>query len=354
MKLKENQLNLIRHLAQYEVLDYLSCLQALDETDGKDRKALSYAFRPLTKNNYLSRRKDGSVAILAKGQALIPKQKPLITTGGGAAGLARTLSVSRTALWLQRVGVESYGQLQNTNQPYFIPSACWRKIRPGILSTTRFAGMLLFPNHRLAVYDIGDGAMDWQMKAERSLFYQNYGNYDTKATGMLLICEDSKGKRLSEQIIRQTMWQRKQLIGTQSSYERNRPVQYIRAPVRLAWYYERVYLSEQSDLKTRLHEIMEDDIAIAQVRQQHPSCQERKQGDFEDWPYRYFVNFAGDLLKYIYFFTAAKSLLHLREAVTYVPELKYRIIVQRRDLYIFRIYEDVLNAEGVEFLVFTN
>jgi len=37
------------------------------------------------------------------------------------------------------------------------------------------------------------------------------------------------------------------------------------------------------------------------------------QGDIERWPYRYFVNPACDLLKYVYFFSAEKELLMLLE-----------------------------------------
>ena len=54
MKLHENQLNLIRHLIRFNLMAYEDCLEMLDTDDSKDRTALSYAFRPLTKNKYLS------------------------------------------------------------------------------------------------------------------------------------------------------------------------------------------------------------------------------------------------------------------------------------------------------------
>ena len=91
-------------------------------------------------------------------------------------------------------------------------SACWRNIAPGVLSTTRFVGMLLAGQERLAVYDIGDGSMEWQVRAEGSLFYTKYGSYETKATGMILICEDGKGNKAAKNIIRQTMWSRRRLL----------------------------------------------------------------------------------------------------------------------------------------------
>ena len=85
MKLHDNQLQLLRHLARFNLMDYPDCLDLLDTTGTGDRVALSYAFRPLTKNKYVSKRKDGCVSILAKGRALFPEVTPLISAGGGAA-----------------------------------------------------------------------------------------------------------------------------------------------------------------------------------------------------------------------------------------------------------------------------
>jgi len=79
--LHENQLKLIRHLVRFQLLDYKSCLQLLDTAGTGDTTSLSYAFRPLTKHKYLSKRKDGSVAILAKGRSLYPGLKPLLSIG---------------------------------------------------------------------------------------------------------------------------------------------------------------------------------------------------------------------------------------------------------------------------------
>jgi hypothetical protein len=102
----------------------------LDKTN--DRTALSYAFRPLTKNKYAAKHKDGSVTILAKGRALFPDVKPLVTMGGGAAGMKRLCTVSRVAAWLGEYGVRSYSEIPDNGEIQFIQSACWRKIRPGI------------------------------------------------------------------------------------------------------------------------------------------------------------------------------------------------------------------------------
>ena len=160
MKLKENQLNLIRHLIRFNLMSYEDCLKLLDTNDSGDRTALSYAFRPLTKNRYLSKNKKGVVTVLKKGRALFPDEMPLISTATGTVAQQRIMQVSRVAMWLGKCGVPAFGELQDIEEPYFIPSACWRNIVKGILSTTRFAGMLLAYGNRYAVYDIGDGTMD--------------------------------------------------------------------------------------------------------------------------------------------------------------------------------------------------
>lgn len=49
MKLHEDQLELLRHLARFHLLSYPDCLDLLDTEGTGDRTALSYAFRPLTK-----------------------------------------------------------------------------------------------------------------------------------------------------------------------------------------------------------------------------------------------------------------------------------------------------------------
>ncbi len=51
MKLHEDQLELLRHLARFHLLSYPDCLELLDTERTGDRTALSYAFRPLTKTS---------------------------------------------------------------------------------------------------------------------------------------------------------------------------------------------------------------------------------------------------------------------------------------------------------------
>ena len=214
----------------------------LDTTGTGDKVALSYAFRPLTKNKYLAKHKDGSVVILAKGRALFPNVKPLISAGSGARSVQRVMEVSRIAALMEEHSIPAVAEVTKSSEPVFIPSACWRSIAPGILSTIRFTGMLLAEKEELAVYDIGDGSMEWQVRAEGSLFYTRYGSYETKATGMILVCQDGKRNKTAKNIIRQTMWSQRWLL-SDICLERNKPTCWSRSPIKLRAQYEHVYLT---------------------------------------------------------------------------------------------------------------
>ena len=50
MKLHENQLDLILHLIRLNIMTYEDCLKFLDTENTGDLIAMSYVFRPLTKN----------------------------------------------------------------------------------------------------------------------------------------------------------------------------------------------------------------------------------------------------------------------------------------------------------------
>ena len=64
MKLHQNQLNLILHLIRLNIMAYEDCLKFLDTEDTGDMVAMSYVLRPLTKNGYVVKGKDGVVAVL--------------------------------------------------------------------------------------------------------------------------------------------------------------------------------------------------------------------------------------------------------------------------------------------------
>ncbi len=349
MKLHDNQLRLLRHLARFNLLDYAGCLEMLDVEKTGDRTALSYMFRPLTKNKYLSKRKDGSVSILAKGRALFPEAKSLISAGGGASEIKRVIEVSRMAALMERNGVPCFEERLDRAEPYFIPSACWRSIAPGILSTTRFTGMLMAGKHHLAVYNIGDGAMEWQARAEGSLFYTKYGSYKTKATGMLLVCHGGERIKVARNIIRQTMWSRRQLL-QESCLERNKPVRWSRSPIKLRAQYGHVYLTTPKRFPADMQAILSEGEEVDARRRNGSALSDPAEGNYEKWPYRFFVNPATDLLKYVYFFSAAKSLMKLlQDDLPAPPQVRYALLYRQEDRPILRMYPDVVHLDEVQF-----
>ncbi len=76
------QFSLLQHLARFQILDYESCLKMLDTNNTGDMVKLSYLFRPLTRNKYISKNKDGIVSILEKGRIYAEIKEPLIALGG--------------------------------------------------------------------------------------------------------------------------------------------------------------------------------------------------------------------------------------------------------------------------------
>ncbi len=286
-------------------------MEMLKTPEKTERKELSYAFRPLTKNSYVSKSKDGGVSILAKGGALYPEVTPLISAGGGERERKRIMQVSRMAMWMAEHGF--YTEEASGEKVVFIPSARWRNFALGILSTSRFVGMLVGCGQRLTVYDIGDGHMDWQVRAENSLFYTKYGNYETRATGMLLVCQEDKRVEVAENIIRQTMWSRKQLL-KDHCVERNRPTRWSRSPIKLRVQYEHVYLTTRSGIGKSFVNIIKEENQIKRLRETEGRLVSVPDGaDIELWPRRLYFNAATDLLKYVRFFAAVKDDVRARE-----------------------------------------
>ena len=325
-------------MCEYETLDYQNCLLSLNAVN---KTAASYAFRPLTKHKYISKHKDNSVHILAKGRALFSEVKPLVTLGGGSK--QRINSISRAAMFLRLKGFESITKPDLSRNAYFIPSAYWRNVRDGILSTVKFTGMLCVNELRLVVYDIGDGVMDWQIRAERSLFYPRYGEaFKTTATGILLICDEDKRIEVAKRIIRETMWHRKRLIVNESYEELHRPVKYSKAPIRLAHYYERVFLTTPDRINKTLSDIREEQKCIKKYRGNVDySNHNDKNCDFYAGSQRIYVNLTTDLLKYVYFFTQVKDDYESGRT-------NYSLITQTEDMPIAEMYPKLLEMEGWE------
>lgn len=342
------QFMLLRHLARFHILDYESCLKVIDTENTGDMVKMSYLFRPLTKNDYISKNKDGIVSILQKGRGYAEIKEPLLALGGSKQSRQRVLQVSKMAALLEKNGVRIIGEVPEEKDPHFIPSACWREIAPGILSTTRFLGMLLAYGRKYAIYDIGDGSMEWQVRAESSLFYTRYGSYETKADGMILVCDDGKREKIAENIIRQTMWNRKSLLDNHYT-ERNKPVRFSRSPIKLRTQYEHVYLTTPARLGKDLKAIYQEEYLITHTVEQGTRLRDPKLGDIEKWPERYFINPAYDLLKLVYFFSAVKTdnELALKSNIG-VPGIHYTMILRKGDLSIIKMYQDVLWSERVD------
>lgn len=341
-------------MARFNLLDYESCLEQLKTEAKTDRTELSYAFRPLTKNGYISKRKDGCVSILAKGRELFPGLEPLISAGGGEAERKRVMVVSRMAMWMEGQGFPPLGELPDGPGMFFIPSACWRKIAPGILSTTRFVGMLVGCRQRMAVYDIGDGHIEWQVRAEGSLFYMKYGSYETRATGMLLVCQEDKRDEVAQNIIRQTMWSRKQLLSARCS-ERNRPARWSRSPIKLRAQYERVYLTTPHRIQKDVWSILREESLIRSLSgEEGVRLGSQDAADIEVWPRRLFVNPATDLLKYVRFFAAVKDSLN-RDKLSeqYTGQIQYELYAPAGDEAIVHMYRDVEESEEVSLFTLT-
>ena len=190
--------------------------------------------------------------------------------------------------------------------------------------------------------------MEWQMRAESSLFYTRYGSYETKADGMILVCDDGKREQLAENIIRQTMWSRKTLLSDHHT-ERNKPVRFSRSPIKLRTQYERVYLTTPARLGKDLKIIYHEKVIIKHTVKQGIRLQDPKLGDIEIWPKRYFINPAYDLLKLVYFFSAVKTANELADKSDVgVPGIHFTIIMQKGDLSILKMYPDVLFSERVD------
>lgn len=354
MRLHENQLGLLWHLALFNLLDYESCLVRLDTGTGTatDRTSLSYAFRPLTKNDYVVKRSDGSVSILAKGRNLFPELEPLISTGGKGTE-RRVMEVSRMAMWMWKQGFPPTGELPEEPGIWFIPSACWRKIAPGILSTTRFTGMLVGGGRRLAVYDVDDGHMEWQACAENSLFYTKHGNYETKATGMLLVCREDMREAVAQNVIRQTMWQRRQLLRNRC-LERNKPARWSQSPIKINAKYEHVYLTTPNEIRKSVIAILKEESWINELSgESGVRLGKQESADIEIWPRRLFVSPATDLLKYVRFFDAVKSWLHMENHQEWnITKIKYELYAPAKDEAIVRMYQDVNEAKGASLFLF--
>lgn len=223
------------------------------------------------------------------------------------------------------------------------------------MSTTRFAGMLILGREKYAVYDIGDGHVEWQVRAEGSLFYWHYGQMETRADGMIFLCKDECRTEVAQNIIRQTMWNRKQLLSDAS--ETCKPVRWSRSPIKLRAQHDHVYLMTYGDFGQSLLYLWQDELGGYSWPEGAQDLHNPAYGDYEietDRRYRCFCNPATDLLKYVYFFSAVKRLMHNIEKGIPTSGLNYALRCRKRDFPILRMYPDVVTSERVKIYQYHN
>lgn len=341
--LTDEQNALLFHLSEYQVANKDTCYIVMRYMPNEYRKA-SYALRPLMRYDYITQRADGLYSITHKGRKVIDLhgQKCIVSCGGDIDSRRRVAYISKTAALLSIFGVWTIDSLSMIrmlpkNTCGFIPSPNWRKIRNGIISTTRFAGILLTKDMRLVVYHIGDGNMEWQTYAERSLFFETYGKQENRATGMLLICDDGKGTDIAKEIIKHTLWRDKTLIKSWNVFifESDKKREFSKSPIQLHSQYNKVYLTEQSEIAAAIKNVLNEN---AQIRELREKLGGERRGDpqgpnFEVYPHRYFVNPANDLLRSIYMIRELRRFGDSEEVSyhAYLPE-KYANIADRYNL----------------------
>ena len=167
---------------------------------------------------------------------------------------------------------------------------------------------------------------------------------------MILICEDGKKHEIARQIIRQTMWARKTLLKDKYA-ETDKPVKYSRSPIKLRTQYERVYLTTPALLPISLERIYDEEYYIENGVRGAERLKERKLGDVEVYPIRYYLNPAFDILKLVHFFSEVKDDLDLAQD-GYVSPIEYFMVVYPEDLEVARMYPDVNEAKGVNIRVY--
>ena len=135
--LNVSQMRVLVHLKQYGVANQETCFKFLDD----------YKLRPLIRNKYISHH-DDMYRLLKKGFEQTAHIQPLVTISGNAKVIERALHTSYIAALYAKMGIDSSGVFMGNT---FISFNKWREIRDGIISTTRFHGMLIHNHVRLAV-----------------------------------------------------------------------------------------------------------------------------------------------------------------------------------------------------------
>lgn len=158
---------------------------------------------------------------------------------------------------------------------------------------------------------------------------------------------------IAKQIIRQTMWGRKTLLKEHYS-QTDKPVRYSRSPIKLRAQYEHVYLTTPALLAESLERIYDERETIENTIEEGTRSYRPKEGNWENWPERYFLNPAFDILMMVYFFSAVKGLKALLEddPADHIKQLRYILCVHPEDLEVARMYPDVTEMKEVAMYVY--
>lgn len=115
-----------------------------------------------------------------------------------------------------------------------------------------------------------------------------------------------------------------------------------------------MYLTTPTLLATSLKRIYDEEETIETTIDDGERAYNSKEGNWVDWPNRYFLNPAFDILLLVYFFSAAKNLQHLLmgEWADHFSELKYILCVHQEDLEVVRMYPDVTEMKEVSVYVY--
>lgn len=231
------QLKLLTLIKQYGFVYVNTCLRIINKTEMSTLLRLKY----ISKNNDI-------VSLLQKGSEMTEYIEKLVVVGGNNKSKEKAAKTANIAAILMMNNIPSIDRLPIRDENAFVPSNIWRKFRTCIISTSRFLGVLQYNYKRIVLYDVGNGVFEWQGYAEYSHFFRTYGEHETKADAMLIVCNDGMGMTIAENIIRHTLWKRNTLIKDYFCCEIPKPQKYSRAEITVRTDYEISLFCEQSEV----------------------------------------------------------------------------------------------------------
>lgn len=168
------------------------------------------------------------------------------------------------------------------------------------------------------------------------------------------MCHESARIKAARNIIRHTMWNRRQLL-RRSCLERNKPTRWSHSPIKLRANYEYVYLTTPGHLTVSIEQILDEGMYIQALCDENNGIQLGSQGigDVEAHPRRIFVNPASDLLKYVRYFSAVKDYLLEEENEQFPqPEIEIELYIHKIDRPIAEMYPELYGLKGLRIYVY--